>query len=41
MTLLRWYNPWLVRLAVLAVGLAIGLATGNGIALADDDTGCC
>ena len=39
MSLLRWYNPMMVRIALLALSVAISLATGNGIVLAEDDAG--
>ena len=37
--LTRWYHPTVVRVALLAVSVAISLAAGHGIALAGDDAG--
>lgn len=36
-SLLRWYNPLVVRLGLLAFSLAVSLATGNGVVFAGDD----
>lgn len=38
-TLLRWYNPMAVRLALVVLSLAISFATGSGVVFADDDGG--
>lgn len=37
--LVQWYNPRLLRLALFAIGIAISLATGGGLALAGEEDG--
>ena len=39
MSLLRFYNPAFIRIALVALSIAVSLATGQQIALADDDAG--
>lgn len=39
MSLLRWYNPVVIRLALLAAAIALSVATGGGVTLAGDDWG--
>ena len=38
MTLLRWYNPVVARLALLVLAVAFSLATGHGLVLAGDES---
>ena len=38
MSLLRWYNPTLVRLALLAISVTISIATGGHVVSADGES---
>lgn len=37
MSLLRWYNPMVIRLALMAISVAISIASGGGIVAADGE----